>query len=221
VFREQPRIENRKSKIEMGFYSSYIFPRLLDWGLGSAIVQEQRRATLAPLCGQVLEIGFGTGLNLPCYPPQVTRLTAIDSESMLPGRVADRIARAQVPVERLKLDAGGRLPFEDNAFDGIVTTFTLCSIADVASALAEIRRVLKPKGEYVFLEHGRSDDPRVAKRQDFFNPIQKLIGRGCNMNRPIDKLISAAGLRITTLDLFVMPDSPRILGEMYRGAAKK
>ncbi len=205
----------------MGFYSSYIFPRLLDWGLGSAIVQEQRRATLAPLCGQVLEIGFGTGLNLPCYPPQVTRLTAIDSESMLPGRVADRIARAQVPVERLKLDAGGRLPFEDNAFDGIVTTFTLCSIADVASALAEIRRVLKPKGEYVFLEHGRSDDPRVAKRQDFFNPIQKLIGRGCNMNRPIDKLISAAGLRITTLDLFVMPDSPRILGEMYRGAAKK
>jgi ubiquinone/menaquinone biosynthesis C-methylase UbiE len=204
----------------MGFYSSHIFPRLLDWGLGSAIVREQRRATLAPLRGQVLEIGFGTGLNLPCYPPQVTRLIAIDSESMLPGRVADRIARAQVPVEQLKLDAGGRLPFENDAFDGVVTTFTLCSIADVASSLAEIRRVLKPEGEYVFLEHGRSDHPRVAKRQDFFNPIQKLIGRGCNMNRPIDKLISAAGLRITTLDRFVMPDSPRILGEMYRGVAK-
>jgi ubiquinone/menaquinone biosynthesis C-methylase UbiE len=205
----------------MGFYSSYIFPRLVEWSLGSAIVQDQRRAALAPLRGQVLEIGFGTGLNLPCYPPQVTRLTAIDSETMLPGRVADRIARTHVPVERLKLDAGGRLPFEDESFDGVVTTFTLCSIGEVASALAEIRRVLKPEGEYVFLEHGRSDDPRIARSQDRFNPITKLIGCGCNMNRPIDKLISAAGLRIKKLDRFVMPDSPPVLGEIYRGVATK
>jgi len=205
----------------MGFYSSHIFPRLVEWSLGSGIVRDQRRATLAPLRGHVLEIGFGTGLNLPCYPPQVTRLTAIDSETMLPGRVADRIARTHVPVERLKLDAGGRLPFEGESFDGVVTTFTLCSIADVAAALAEIRRVLKPTGEYVFLEHGRSDDLRIARRQDLINPITKLIGCGCNMNRPIDKLISAAGLQIAKLDRFVMPDSPRILGEMYRGAAKK
>lgn len=204
----------------MGFYSTYIFPRLVEWSLGSEMVRDQRRATLAPLRGQVLEIGFGTGLNLPCYPPQVTRLTAIDSETMLSGRVADRIARTHVPVERLKLDAGGRLPFEDESFDGVVTTFTLCSIADVATALAEIRRVLKPKGEYVFLEHGRSGDPRIARLQDRFNPITKLIGCGCNMNRPIDKLISAAGLQIAKLDRFVMPDSPRILGEMYRGVAK-
>jgi ubiquinone/menaquinone biosynthesis C-methylase UbiE len=204
----------------MSFYSSHIFPRLVEWSLGSGIVQDQRRTTLAPLRGHVLEIGFGTGLNLPCYPPQVTRLTAIDSETMLPGRVADRIASAHLPVERLKLDAGGRLPFEDQAFDGVVTTFTLCSIADVASALAEIRRVLKSTGEYVFIEHGRSDDPRIARNQDRFNPITKLIGCGCNMNRPIDKLIRAAGLRITTLDRYVMPDSPRILGELYRGVAK-
>lgn len=175
---------------------------------------------LAPLKGQVLEIGFGTGLNLPCYPPGLTRLTAIDSENMLPARVAERIARFHIPVERMQLDAGGKLPFDDDAFDGVVTTFTLCSIADVASALEEIRRVLKPEGEYVFLEHGRSDDPRVASRQDFFNPIQKLIGCGCNMNRAIDKLIRAAGLRITKLDRYVMPDTPKMLGEMYRGVAK-
>jgi ubiquinone/menaquinone biosynthesis C-methylase UbiE len=205
----------------MGFYSQHIFPRLVEWSLGCGIVRDQRLATLAPLRGQVLEIGFGTGLNLGCYPPQVTGLTAIDSETMLPGRVADRIARACVPVDRLKLDAGGRLPFEDQSFDGIVTTFTLCSIAEVASALAEIRRVLNPAGEYVFLEHGRSDDPGIARRQDRFNPITKLIGCGCNMNRPIDKLISAAGLQISTLDRFVRPDAPQILGALYRGVAKR
>jgi ubiquinone/menaquinone biosynthesis C-methylase UbiE len=205
----------------MGLYSSYIFPRLLDWSLGNAMIQDQRREALASLRGHVLEIGFGTGLNLPCYPPGVMRLTAIDSERMLPKRVADRIARARIPVEQLQLNAGGRLPFEDEAFDGVVTTFTLCSIGDVASALAEIGRVLKPEGDYVFLEHGRSEDTRVAKRQDLFNPIQRLIGRGCNMNRPIDKLVSAAGLRITNLDRYMMPDTPRMLGEMYRGIAKK
>jgi ubiquinone/menaquinone biosynthesis C-methylase UbiE len=205
----------------MGLYSSYIFPRLLDWSLGNAMIRNQRREALEGLHGHVLEIGFGTGLNLACYPPAVTRVTALDSERMLPKRVADRIARAQVPVEQLQLDAGGRLPFADDAFDGIVTTFTLCSIGDVTSALAEIERVLKPEGNYVFLEHGRSDDTRVAKRQDSFNPIQKVIGRGCNMNRRIDKLVAAAGLRIIKLDRYCLPDTPRMLGEMYRGIAKK
>ena len=204
----------------MGFYSRHIFPRLVEWSLGSAVVADQRRAALASMRGHVLEIGFGTGLNLLCYPAQVSRLTAIDSEAMLPGRVADRIAKAQIPVERLKLDAGGRLPFEEHSFDGVVTTFTLCSIADVAAALAEIRRVLKPEAEYVFLEHGRSDDPRIAKNQDRANPITRLIGCGCNMNRPIDNLVRSAGLKITRLDRFVMPDSPRIMGEIYRGVAR-
>lgn len=185
------------------------------------MVQDQRRTALASLRGHVLEIGFGTGLNLPHYPQQVARLTAVDSESLLPSRVAARIAEARMPVEQFELDAGGRLPFEADFFDGVVTTFTLCSIADVARALYEIRRVLKPDGDYVFLEHGRSDDPRVAKRQDFFNPIQKLIGRGCNINRRIDDLISAAGLQINRLDRYQMPDTPRILGAMYRGVARK
>lgn len=205
----------------MGFYSRYIFPRLVELSLGRGPVRDQRRAALARLRGHVLEIGFGTGLNLPFYPSQVTRLTAIDCETMLPGRVADRIARAQVPVERLRLDAGARLPFEDESFDGVVTTFTLCSIADVAAALADIRRLLKPEGDYVFLEHGRSDDPRIARQQDLANAITKLIGCGCHMNRRIDRLISAAGLQIETLERFIMPDSARILGEMYRGVAKK
>lgn len=205
----------------MGFYSRHIFPCLLDWSLGNATLGEHRLAALAPLRGRVLEIGFGTGLNLPFFPQQVSRLTAIDSEQMLPKKVAKRVAEARMPVECLQLDAGGKLPLDNQAFDGVVTTFTLCSIADVRSALDEIRRVLKPEGQYVFLEHGRSDDPRVARRQDFFNPIQKVVGCGCNLNRPIDRLIRDAGLQISKLDRYQMPDTPRIFGEIYRGAAKK
>src|SRR5436309_9483403 len=205
----------------MGLYSTYIFPRLLDWTLGNAMFDNQRQKALAPLRGHVLEIGFGTGLNLQFYPDQVTKLTALDSEQMLPKRIEKRIAQARVPVEQFKLDASGRLPFEDDAFDGIVTTLTLCSIADVEPALAEIRRVLRPDGEYVFLEHGRSDDPRVAKRHDFWNPIQKLIACGCNMNRPIDRLITGAGLQVCKLERYQLPDTPRVLGEMYKGVAKK
>jgi ubiquinone/menaquinone biosynthesis C-methylase UbiE len=205
----------------MGLYSSHIFPRLLDWSLGNNMIQRQRREALAPLRGHVLEIGFGTGLNLSCFPEAVTELTAIDNERMLQKRVAKRIAEVRMPVRQLTLDAGGNLPFGDSEFDGVVTTFTLCSIPDVGSALFEIRRLLKDDGQYVFLEHGRSDDPRVAKRQDFFNPLQKMIGRGCNMNRPIDRLIKASGLEIIQLERYSMPDTPRVLGEMYRGVARK
>jgi len=205
----------------MGIYSSHIFPRLLDWSLGNSMIQRQRREALAPLGGHVLEIGFGTGLNLSCFPEAVTELTAVDNERMLQKRVAKRIGEARVPVRQLTLDAGEKLPFEDCEFDGIVTTFTLCSIPDVGSALSEIGRLLKRDGQYVFLEHGRSDDPSVAKRQELFNPLQKVIGRGCNMNRPIDRLIKASGLEITKLERYLMPDTPRVLGEMYRGVARK
>ena len=185
------------------------------------MLEEQRREALAPLRGQVLEIGFGTGLNLQFYPDEVTKLTALDSERMLPKRVRTRIAQARMPVELLRLNASGSLPFENDTFDGIVTTLTLCSIADVEPALIEIRRVLKPDGAYVFFEHGRSDDPRVATRQDFWNPLQRLIACGCNMNRPIDRLIKGAGMEMIELHRYQLPDTPRLLAEIYRGVAKK
>ncbi|MDX2033132.1 MAG: class I SAM-dependent methyltransferase [Blastocatellia bacterium] len=203
----------------MGLYSKYIFPRMLDLMLGAPEMGKYRRAALAPARGRTLEIGFGTGLNLAYYPPAVTELTVIDSEDMLRDRVERRIAACPIPVTRMQLDAQGRLPFEDRAFDSVVTTLTLCSIDNTAPALAEIRRVLKPEGEFVFWEHGRSDDAAVARRQDRFNPLQKIIGAGCNMNRPIDALIREAGFEIRTLDRFLMPKSPRVLAEMYRGVA--
>lgn len=203
----------------MGFYSKHIFPRILDWSLGAAEFGKYRRRALEPAYGETLEIGFGTGLNLPYYPEAVTKLTAIDSENMLEDRVERRIAACPIPVTKMRLDAQGRLPFDDHTFDTVVSALTLCSIADTAPALAEMRRVLKPEGRFVFFEHGRSDDPKVARRQDRFNPIQKIIGVGCNMNRKIDELIEGAGFKITSLDRFLLPKTPRLLAEMYRGVA--
>lgn len=203
----------------MGLYSKHIFPRVLEWSLGRAEVSDERRLTLADLTGSVLEIGFGTGLNIPHYPAAVTRLTIIDPELMLPDRVRSRIAGAGIPVEQMQLDASGRLPFDDASFDAAVSTFTLCTIPNPLPALMEIGRVIKPGGPFVFLEHGRSDDARVAKRQDFFNPIHKIIACGCNMNRPIDQIIKQAGLNIVSLDRYLMPETPRVYAEMYRGVA--
>lgn len=204
----------------MGLYSKHIFPRLLDWSLRSEECGKQRDLALAQACGNTLEIGFGTALNIRHYTDKVTKLTVIDSERMLPDLVAKRLARVRFPVEEMQLDASGRLPFEDHSFDTVVSTWTLCSIDNLAAALAEIRRVLRHEGQFIFLEHGRSDDSRVARRQDFWNPLQKIIGCGCNMNRRIDKLISEAGFDILKLDRFLMKDAPRVLGEMYSGIAR-
>ena len=121
----------------------------------------------------------------------------------------------------MHLDASGRLPFGDDSFDGVATTFTLCTIADVAAALVEMRRVLKPQGLLVFLEHGRSDDARTAKWQDRLNPIQKVVACGCHLNRRVDTLITDAGLAIEQLDRYLMPGLPRIIGSIYRGTARK
>lgn len=203
----------------MGIYAKYIFPRLLDWSLGNPQMGKYRRRALEPATGETLEIGFGTGLNLPHYPTSVTRLTVIDSENMLSRLVDLRIAECTIPVTKMQLDAQGRLPFEDQSFDSVATTLTLCSIENTAPALAEIRRVLKPGGKFVFWEHGRSDDPKTADWQDKLNPLQRVIGAGCNMNRKIDDLISASGFDITMLDRFLMPKTPRLLAEMYRGMA--
>lgn len=204
----------------MGIYSNYIFPRLLDWSLGNPQMGKYRRRALEPATGETLEIGFGTGLNLPHYPATVTNLTVIDSENMLTQLVDRRIAECPLPVVKMQLDAQGRLPFADSSFDSVVTTLTLCSIENTAPALAEIRRVLKPDGRFIFWEHGRSDDPNIANWQDKLNPLQRVIGAGCNMNRKIDELIASAGFEITILDRFLMPKTPRLLAEMYRGIAK-
>lgn len=205
----------------MGIYSRQIFPRVLDYLLRSEAVSRERRVTLAPLAGRVLEIGFGTGLNLRHYPETVTSLTILDAERMLIERVTRRIAAAPMPIEKLYLDASGRLPFGDDTFDGVATTFTLCTIPDAAAALREMRRVLKPSGLMVFLEHGHSDDRRVARWQDRLNALQKIVACGCHLNRRIDALITNASFTIEKLERSVIPGLPRVIGTIYRGTAKK
>jgi ubiquinone/menaquinone biosynthesis C-methylase UbiE len=202
----------------MSFYAKHLFPYFMDWGMGSRGFQEQRREALRPLHGDVLEIGFGTGLNLVHYPKAVTGVVALEPARLLPRKVARRIAAAPMPVE-LVYGSAEQLSFGNRCFDCVLSTWTLCTVPDVAAALREVRRVLKPGGEFVFLEHGRSDSSGIAKWQDRLNPLQQRIGVGCNMNRAIDRLIMKAGLTLERLDRFQMPGIPRLVGEMYRGIA--
>ncbi len=202
----------------MGIYRDIVFPHLLDFVMSRPNMMEQRAPTLAEARGEVLEIGFGTGLNLDFYPETVDRLTVLDPAPLLPKRVDRRIAAARMPVEKAYVDAE-QLPFDSRRFDFVVSTWTLCTIPDVAAALDEVRRVLKCGGKLLFIEHGRSADERIARRQDRYNGLQKIIGAGCNMNRPIDRLIDQAGFEMARLERFLMPKSPRVLAELYRGAA--
>ncbi len=201
----------------MGIYERYVFPHLLDLAMRG--MNPLRAEALAAASGEVLEVGFGTGLNLRFYPPGVTRVHALDPANALPERVTSRIAAAPFPVVRHQLRADGRLPFDDASLDCVAMTFTLCTIPDPGVALAEIRRVLRPGAPLLFLEHGRSDAPRTARLQDFLNPLQNRIGVGCNLNRKVDALIAAAGFRFEALTRF-RHTGPRFLAEMYRGIAR-
>jgi len=198
--------------------SDKIFGIFLDWTMSSKVIARQRQPALKDAHGDVLELGFGTGLNLPYFPAGVKRLTVVDPEDLMPKRVAQRIAAARFPVQRAKLSAE-HLPFDDNKFDCAVSTFTLCTIPDATAALREVRRVLKPGGSLLFVEHGLSEEPSVAKWQRRLDPIQKVIGHGCHLTRRIDQLISDAGLEIAQLDRYVIAGMPRTHSTMYRGAA--
>ena len=202
----------------MGLYGRHIFPRLMEWAMRAERFDSERRQFLAEARGQVIEIGCGTGLNIPHYPRAVISLTAIEPANMLPAKVEQRMADAQMRIHLLRLSAE-KLPFEDHKFDCAVSSWTVCSIPDPLAALREVRRVLKPGGRFYFLEHGRSDDDKVARWQDRLNPLQRLFGCGCNMNRRIDELVVSAGLKLERLDRYRMETVPKLWGEMYRGAA--
>jgi len=202
----------------MGFYSRHIFPRLMDWVMSSQDFQRLRTDLLQNARGEVLEIGFGTGLNLVHYPANISRLSIVDPADLLPKRVSERIATVSFPVQAKHVTAE-TLPYPDRRFDTVVSTWTLCTIPNPVQALREVSRVLKPEGTLLFLEHGRSDDHTTAAWQDRLNPIQNVIGCGCHLNRQIDRLITQAGLRIADLDRFLLPGVPRLAGEMYRGRA--
>ena len=179
-----------------------------------------RQDALQEINGEVLEIGFGTGLNLPHFPDTVQKIDAVDVNPRMHRLARKRIDKSGIAVTNYVL-SGEHLPMDDASYDYVVCTFTLCSIPDVSQALLEINRVLKPQGNFVFLEHGLSDVTKVQAWQHRLNPLQKKIGDGCHLNRKIDDLVLGAAFDITSLKRFHLPYVPKFIGSCYQGIAAK
>jgi SAM-dependent methyltransferase len=203
----------------MGVYEDKILPHLINLICGTKAMGKLRDRALEGVSGTVLEVGFGSGTNLPYYPDSVDKVYAVDPSMEGRKLARKRLAAARVPVEFIGLD-GSRLPLDDESVDNAVSTFTLCTIPDVDAALAEIRRVLRPGGQLFFLEHGLSDDPKVVHRQHRWDPWQQRIAGGCHVNRDHGALIGASGLGIEELANFTVP-GPKVGGYMYAGRARK
>jgi SAM-dependent methyltransferase len=203
----------------MGLYGEHVLPRVIDVLGGLKSVEPLRRRACTGLEGRVVELGFGSGHNAPFYPEAVERVAAIEPAD-LGWRLAEKRARAtQVPVERAGLD-GQSLPFGDDSFDTALSTWTLCTIPDIAAALSEVRRVLKPGGTLHFLEHGLAPDEGVRVWQHRLEPLQKRMFGGCHLTRPIVDLLTAAGFTITELDVFYEDGSPKFVGANSLGVAR-
>ena len=176
----------------MGFYNEQVVPRLVEWTLGTSGFDKYRARTAEGLSGRVVEIGFGSGLNLPHYPPEVQDVLAVEPAHVARQRAERRIRAAAARVEHVGLD-GQKLPLEDASCDAALCTFTLCTVPDPSLALGELLRVLKPAGTVHFLEHGLSPDPGVAKWQHRIEPIQRRLADGCHLTRNPSALVEQAG----------------------------
>jgi SAM-dependent methyltransferase len=203
----------------MGLYGRYIFPFISECTL--TLLGHLREDALAAARGNVLEIGFGTGRNLRHYPETVERVTGVDPLHVLGGLTRWRVAEARFPVELVQLQADEGLPFADGEFDVASMTWTLCTVADPPTVLREIRRVLRPGGVLLFLEHGLSADPGLARWQVRLTPIQRVVACGCHFDRRIDTLIESAGFTIDRLERFVSRSVPALWAPHYRGVASR
>ncbi len=204
----------------MGIYSRHLFPRLCDWAMSAPRMGKLRSEILAEVGGEVLEIGFGTGLNLAHYPEHIRRLATVDPNPGM-GRLARRrIADSHIEVDQRGL-RGEALPFDDETFDVVVSTWTLCSIPEVGRALAEVYRVLKPGGRFIFLEHGLGHDPGVQRWQRRLNPVQRLVADGCRLDLNVEAVVRSQPFYEVLVDRFEMERVPRTHGTMYRGVATK
>jgi SAM-dependent methyltransferase len=192
----------------VGVYSDGVVPRLLNVLCGVKPLRELRQRVCSGLTGDVVEIGFGSGLNVPYYPPSVTRIAAVEPADVGWQLAAARVASSRVPVERSGLD-GQHLPFDDGSFDAVLSTWTMCTIPDIELALQEMRRVLKPDGALHFVEHGLAPDENVRKWQHRLDPLQQRLLDGCHLSRPIVSLVEHAGFDITALDTFYQHGAPK------------
>jgi SAM-dependent methyltransferase len=203
----------------MGFYEDAVLPRIVDKLGRVKPVRRLRDEVVQGLRGEVVEIGFGSGLNLSYLPAEVDKVLAVEPSEVARRLATPRIAASSAPVELVGLD-GEDLPIETESVDSALSTLTLCTIPDVSRALAEVHRVLRPGGLFHFFEHGLSPKPRVARWQHRLTPLQRRICGGCHFDRPIDTLISNSGLEITTLRNPSL-GGPKFAAYIYLGTARK
>jgi SAM-dependent methyltransferase len=204
----------------MGFYSRVIFPWICDCLMDNPVLAGYRQDLLAGVRGAILEIGFGTGLNLVHYPAHIHALTAVDPSTGMHQRARRRVAQSRIAVDQ-RMVGGESLPVADATFDCVVSTWTLCSIPAVEQALGEVYRVLKPDGQFLFLEHGLSDDPKVQRWQRRLGGIQRRLAEGCRLDLDVQAVVSAQPFREIDVHRFLMERTPRTHGTMYRGVARK
>ncbi len=204
----------------MSFYDRHVLPKVLDWSCNTKPVRRQRQKVVPLAAGRVLEIGIGSGLNLPYYDPEkVERLIGLDPAEEMLAYARRRSETLPFAVEYLVLD-GENIPLEGRSVDTVLVTYTLCTIPDAIAALEGMRRVLKPGGRLIFCEHGKAPDESVLRWQRRLHPIWNRIGGGCNLDRDVPAMIEAAGFRIDTLDSMYLPGAPRFAGFNYWGSAR-
>lgn len=203
----------------MGLYGEQILPRIINVACDMGpVVGELRDRVCSGLSGRVVEIGFGSGLNLPHYPASVEHVAAVEPSDVGWKLAQDRVAASPFHVDRAGLD-GQALPFGDDTFDCALSTWTMCTIPDVGAALAELRRVLRPDGTLHFLEHGLAPDPAVARWQRRLEPLQKRAFGGCHLTRPIVELIESSGFAVREVDVFYEKGAPKVLAADALGVA--
>lgn len=202
----------------MGFYCERVFPRIMNVLMNTKETRRIRERVCTPLHGEVVEIGFGTGHNLPFLPEGVTRVLAVDPLTKGRELARDRISSARCPVEFVGLD-GQLLQLGDDTADAVLSTWTLCSIEDPVLAIREIRRVLRLTGTFHFVEHGLAPDEEVQKWQNRCNGINRRIAGGCNINRDIPALFADGGLSVEQLETYYVKGDPKPLGWTFEGRA--
>ncbi len=202
----------------MAIYREQLLPRIINVACAMKATKPLRRRVCEGLHGQVIEVGFGSGLNVPFYPAAVTGAAVIEPADVGWKLAQNRIAASTIPIQRFGLD-GQSLPLADDSYDVALTTWTLCTIPDIAAALRELQRVLKPGGSLHFLEHGLAPDEHVRRWQHRLEPMQKRLFGGCHLTRPIVDLLKDAGFSITELDVFYEQGTPKPMGADSLGIA--